>query len=392
MVFWILISLLTGAAALTVLVPLSGSGRSRARAVGAPSADEAVYREQLEAIDTELSRGLIDAGAAEAARTEIARRLLAAHDKQAGLAMQGAERPRLKLAQGAALLALPVAAFGLYLLLGSPDQPDLPLSARLTAPAGEQSVEILVARVERHLAGNPEDGEGWAVIAPVYLTIGRPQASARAYANAIRLLGARPDWLTDFGEALTVASQGLVTADARRAFEQAVDLDPGAVKPRFFLAIALGQEGKTAEAIAAWERLLAGADETASWTAVARGQLSGLKDGLKGGSSDEAVADAGKAAPGLAGPTQQDIAASSDMSAEDRQAMIRGMVSGLDERLAADGGSAAEWNRLIRAYMVLGERQSAEAALARAEAAYAENPDDLLLIKDAASKLGLKGS
>ncbi len=377
MMFWILIAILTAAAALTVLIPLSQSRQSRGAA--ASSADEAVYREQLGAVERDLKRGLIDPEAAEAARTEIARRLLAAHDRQAEPDHGSGHALQLKVARGLALLLLPLAAFGLYLVLGSPDQPDMPLAARFEGPADEQPVDVLVARVEKHLADNPEDGQGWAVIAPVYLSRGRPEQSARAFANAIRILGPRPDWLTDMGEALTVANQGLVTADARQAFEQAVSMDADAVKPRFFLAMALAQEGRRDEAIAAWQDLLKGADETESWVSAARAQLARLE---------------GKEPPAETqrGPSREDVAASQDMGAEDRQTMIKGMVSGLAERLSADGGSVAEWNQLIRAYMVLGEKQKAESALAEALAAYAENPDDLSLIKDAASQLGLSGS
>ncbi len=377
MTFWILIAAMTGVAALTVLVPLAKGRREPAGAAGA--ADEAVYREQLGAIESELSRGLIDAEAAEAARTEIARRLLAAHDKQGALPERTPSGTRLRLVQGLAILILPVSAIGLYLLLGSPDQPDAPLAMRLSAPAEQQSVEVLVARVEQHLADNPEDGQGWAVVAPVYLSLGQPEASARAYANAIRILGARPDWLTDMGEAMTIASEGLITADARKAFEGAVAMEPTAVKPRFFLAIALGQEGRTYEAIAAWEKLLDGADETAAWVEAARRQLADLKG-----------EDTPPAA--LKGPSQEDVASAGDMTADDRQSMIRNMVAGLAERLAADGGTVEEWNRLIKAYMVLGEKQKAETALADAEAAFAGKPEDLSLIKDAARQLGLTGS
>ncbi|MCV0425362.1 MAG: c-type cytochrome biogenesis protein CcmI [Roseibium sp.] len=377
MVFWILIAVMTGVAALSVLVPLSRT--KRFPAASAANADEEVYRDQLAAIDSELERGLIDPGAAEAARTEVARRLLAAHDKNSGTPEARSEGARLKLAQALALLALPVMALGIYFTLGAPDVPDQPLTTRLNAPAEEQSVDILVARVERHLADNPEDGQGWSVIAPVYLTLGQPQASARAYANAIRILGPRPDWLTDMGEAMTMANQGLVSADARQAFEQAVEMEPDAVKPRFFLAIALGQEGKKDSAIKAWEALLEGADETEAWVQAARQQLAELN----GGSPLVAA---------LGGPSTEDIAAAQDMDAADRQQMISGMVSGLAERLEADGGSPEEWNRLIRAYMVLGEKQKAETALADAQAAYADKPEQLSLIKDAASQLGLTGS
>ncbi|WP_306143215.1 c-type cytochrome biogenesis protein CcmI [Roseibium sp. MMSF_3412] len=376
MIFWILLALMTGIAALSVLVPLARAGRSQAETIG--SADEAVYREQLAAIESELERGLIDPEAAEAARTETARRLLAAHDKNEGKQTGSSSGFRLKTAQVLALAALPLVSLATYFALGSPEKPDQPLITRLNAPAEEQSVELLVARVERHLSENPQDGEGWAVVAPVYLSMGQPQASARAYANALRILGPRPDWLTDMGEALTMANQGLVTADAKRAFEEAVSLEPTAVKPRFFLAIALGQDGNRDEAVEAWNKLLEGADEEAPWVTAARQQLARLEEPSAAGS--------------LSGPSAEDVAASQDMSSEDRQAMITGMVAGLAERLASDGGSAAEWSRLIRAYVVLGEPQKAQEALKSAEAAYAGKPDDLSLIKDTASALGLSGS
>lgn len=379
MLFWILIAILTAVAALAVLVP---SLRARnVHPADAVSADEAVYREQLSAIETELERGLIDAEAAGAARAEVARRLLAAHDRRVDAARAGPGSGRLKTVQGLAVLILPAIAVGLYLLVGSPGLGDQPLHARLSAPEKEQSVDVLVARVEQHLADNPEDGQGWAVVAPVYLSLGKPRESANAYANAIRLIGPRADWYADMGEALTVANRGLVTADAREAFEAALREDAAAIKPRFFIAIALAQEGRTAEAVAAWNDLLEGADENAAWVQAARRQLAELQ-----GPGTETPDEPGP------GPTQEQIAASQDMSQEDRQAMIADMVGRLAGRLATDGGTAAEWARLIRAYAVLGDRQKAEGALAEALAEHAGTPEDLSLIKDTASQLGLKGS
>ncbi|WP_299811973.1 c-type cytochrome biogenesis protein CcmI [uncultured Roseibium sp.] len=383
MVFWILIAVMTAVAALSVLVPLSRARRSADTPSG--NADEAVYRDQLSAIEAELKRGLIEPEAAGAARTEIARRLLNAHDAHGQETGRGSRGPGLKFAQGVALVGLPAVAVGIYLLFGAPDLPDAPLSARLEAPAEEQSVDVLIARVERHLSENPEDGQGWVVIAPVYLSIGRPQESARAYAQAIRLLGPRQDWLTDMGEAMVIANQGLVPAEARQAFEQAAAMDATAVKPRFFLALALGQEGKKAEAIEAWRNLLAGAEGTEAWVGAARNELAEL-------SGSDGPSDPGSQTPAPRGPSQEDVAASQDMSPVDRQAMIRGMVAGLAERLANEGGSASEWKQLIQAYVVLGDRQSAEKALEEAQAAYADKPEDLSSIKDVARQLGLTGS
>ncbi|QDG78399.1 c-type cytochrome biogenesis protein CcmI [Labrenzia sp. PHM005] len=378
MIFWILISVLTALAALSVLVPLT---RSRATATEAnANADEAVYREQLAAIDRELAQGLIDPEAAEAARTETARRLLSVHDRSEAGSHQTVSKLRTRSVQLAALIALPAAALGLYLAIGSPELEDQPLAARFDQPAEEQPVEVLVARVERHLADDPEDGQGWAVIAPVYMRLGQPQRSAQAYANAIRLLGPRADWLTDLGEALTVANEGVVTDRARSAFEHAVELEPRAVKPHFFLAIALGQEGRNDAAISAWETLLEGADPQAAWVAVARRELANLT-----GKTPALM-------PALRGPSEEEVAAASEMSAGDRQIMIKSMVHGLAARIDANGGTVAEWEQLMRSYVVLDDRVKANETLQRAEKVFAEKPADLARIKDAAIDLGLTGS
>ncbi len=342
------------------------------------AADEAVYRQQLDEVDKDLERGLIDDEAANAARTEIARRLLAVHDRGGNAASGAGSSWPLRLTLLSALAVLPLMAVGTYLALGSPELPDQPLAARLNAPAENQSLEVLIARIERHLAENPEDGKGWEVVAPVYMRIGNPQAAAKAYQNTIRLLGPSGERLTDLGEALTVVNDGIVSANARGAFEQAVKMDPAAVKPRFFLALALGQEGRKKEAIAAWQALLKGADPTQAWVPVARQELIEL-----GG-------EAPTMAETLRGPNQEQMAAANDMSAEDRNEMIAGMVSGLAERLEAEGGKPEEWLRLIRAYSVLGEKDKAQAAYRQAAKAYEGEPDVLTKIREAVGEFGLE--
>lgn len=384
MIFWILIAVLTAAAALSVLVPFAraGSGHAAASLTGA-AADAAVYRQQLAEVDKDLERGLIDAEAAKAARTEIARRLLAAADAEKADAeavpQSGWQR---KLVLLLAAVVLPLGTLGAYSYLGQPDLPDQPLAARLSAPAETQSVAVLVARVERHLADNPEDGEGWAVLAPVYLRLGNAQAAAQAYANTIRLLGPTAKRQADYGEALTMANGGIVSADARAAFEKAAALDAEAAKPRFFLALALGQEGKKDEAAAAWNALLKGADPNEPWVPAAKAELAALT----GSASPAANPAAGSALPG---PGAADVAAAQAMSADDRTAMIRGMVENLAGRLAESGGSVDEWQRLIRAYMVLNEKAKAEKALADAREKLAGDEQAVSQINAFAREAGL---
>lgn len=367
---------MTAAASLSILLPLA---RARKTAGTTSAADQAVYRQQLEEIDRDLERGLIDEGAAEAARTEIARRLLAAHERRDGEASSLGSMFGVRFTQLLAILAIPAGALGLYLTLGSPDMPDRPLEERLAAPAENQTIDELVAKAERHLAENPEDGKGWEVLAPIYMRLGNVEAAANAYSNAIRLLGPTTTYLTDMGEALTVANEGIVTADARKAFEEAVKLEPKAVKPRFFIALALGQEGKKEAAIAAWESLLADADPKAFWVPAAQEEL------RKVGGTVPSAAETPK------GPTREQVEAAGEMNAEDRQAMIQNMVQGLADRLSGEGGSVQDWQRLIRAYMVLGENAKAADALGKAREAFADNAESLGNINAMAAELGLAG-
>jgi cytochrome c-type biogenesis protein CcmH len=368
MVLWIAMAILTAAASLTVLMPLY-----RARRAPAPAPELAIYRDQLRELDREVGDGLLPAGEANAARTEISRRLLRAADASGKAAPTGDGLRRA--AALLAIVAIPVAAIGLYLFLGSPTLPDQPLGARLAAPPDTQDVAALVARVESHLAKDPDDGRGWELLGPVYLRLGRNDDAARAFANTIRILGSTSEREADLGEAIVRANDGTVTGDAKKAFERAGTLDPKAVRPRFYMALALGEDGRKEEAVAAWKALLAEAPAGgAAWADVARSALAELE------------APAGSPTPG---PTADDVKAAADMSAEDRQAMIAGMVETLSERLKTDPGDADGWARLVRSYIVLGDRAKAEEALARARLALAADPEKLSIVESEAKAKGL---
>ena len=56
------------------------------------------------------------------------------------------------------------------------------------------------------------------------------------------------------------------------------------------------------------------------------------------------------------------------MSADDRQKMIRSMVQRLADRLAENPDDLAGWQRLAKAYEVLGEAAKAEEVRKRIEA------------------------
>ena len=274
MMLWLVMALMTAAAIFAVLWPLARRAPRRA------GSDIAVYRDQLEEIDRDRTGGLIGEGEAEAARVEVSRRLLAAADQSAP-APRGNAQWRRRAAALAALILLPLGAAGLYLRLGSPELANEPQSERLEAAAEQRSIAELVSKVEARLEQNPEDGRGWDVLGPVYMRLGRYDDAVRARKNALRLLGPTADREADLGEALTGAQNGVVTAEAKEAFDRAVGLDPRDVRSRYFLGLAAEQDGRPKDAATAWRALLAEASANAGWAGFVRQSLDRVEPGTE---------------------------------------------------------------------------------------------------------------
>jgi cytochrome c-type biogenesis protein CcmH len=374
MSLWFILALMTAAAAFAVLWPLSRRG-----AVIRSGSDLAVYRDQLEEIVRDRDSGRIGEAEAEAARVEVSRRLLAAADaaeaREKAAGSVGVWRRRLVAL--AALALLPIGASALYLTFGSPTIPGEPIAGRFNAPTERRSLAGMVAQVEAHLEKNPEDGQGWEVIAPIYLRLGRFDDAVKARGHALRILGADAEREADFGEALAAAANGIVTADAKAAFERSVKLDPKEYKARFFLGIAAEQDGRREDAAKIWRDLLADAPADAPWIAQVRSSI--------------ARVSGAPAAPPARGPSADDIKAAEQLTPEQRSEMIRGMVEGLAERLKSDGSDVESWQRLLRAYMVLGDKDKARSVAEDARRALAGDAGKLRQIDDFVKELGLGG-
>ena len=100
-------------------------------------------------------------------------------------------------------------------------------------------------------------------------------------------------------------------------------------------------------------------------------------------------ADQAAATAQLTGPTQSDIDAAGDLNAEERMMMIKGMVAQLAERLSAEGGSSAEWARLIGALSVLGRLDEAQEIWREAQLVFAGSTADLDILQRTAEQVGL---
>ena len=368
----------------------------------------AVYRDQLAEIERDVERGILSADEAEAAKSEIGRRILAL---EPGAAPAAPSRTPLFVA-AIAILILPFAAWTLYWDLGSPSVGDEPLASRNPADVNTASnqanphadmadaVQKLTARLQTH----PDDVDGWLLLARSEVDLNRYQDAVNAYRRAAELSNQRPDVVGDWAEAQVLAAGGKVTAEAKQGFETALADKDSAPRSRYYLALAKEQDGDIKGALQDWVDLEADSPADADWLPLLRRRIA---DAAKAAGVDQATlktsagvprkpppvaqaaaspppasaqpmpATAAPAQPGAASspsepnmPSGAQVAeaakATQGMSDQDRQAMINSMVQRLADRLQQNPGDVEGWTRLGRAYMVLDKPDKAVDAYAHA--------------------------
>jgi cytochrome c-type biogenesis protein CcmH len=372
MTLWLIFALMTAAAIFVVVWPIAR------RKVVVSGSDVAVYRDQLEEIERDRAAGLIGAAEAEAARVEVSRRLLAASDGRDVAQPKPARNWVRRTVAVAVLIALPAGAGAVYLTLGSPTLPGEPLVSRAVAERTPAAVLARIAQIENYVEQNPEDGKTWEALANVYMRLNRYDDAVKASRNALRLLGNSAERQGNLGIALTAAANGMITAEAKEAFDRAVALNPGDAASNYFIGLAAEQDGRREDAARIWTELATSVAPDAPIAQLIRRSLARL--GVE--------APAVSAAPG---PSTQDMEAAAAMDPKARSEMIRGMVSRLADRLKTEGNDIDGWLRLVRAYMVLGDREKALAAATDARRALASDPENVRRIDDLVKGLGLEG-
>ncbi|MFA5899290.1 MAG: c-type cytochrome biogenesis protein CcmI [Hyphomicrobium sp.] len=373
MILWVLFAVLAAAVVLAVTRPLY----TQVKVQDAPDSDGeiAVYRDQLAEIDAERARGMLGGSEAEGARIELARRLIRrSEEKQRQTEAMPAFNGRGRKLALYAAAALPVFGIAIYLAIGSPQLPSRPYAARLDAPLDQATPADLIARVEAHLRQHPEDGRGWDVLAPVYMRTGDFSQAADAFQRAMRLEGESPKRLAGFARALIMLQNGVVTEPARKAYQKLLTLEKQSIEADTWLAIAQEQDGDLKGAAAEYQRLLPGAEEP--WKGLLTARLQAVTDKLS---------NVGQAA-GQAGGAD---APAATMDPAERDKFIARMVDGLAERLKQNGDDLDGWIRLVRSYVVLGRREDATTALAKARGQFASDEKSLAQLNDLAQSLGL---
>ena len=399
--FWIVTAALCG-----VVVALMARAVLHARASEGSDAeyDLQIYRDQLAEVDRDLARKVLTEDEAEQVRTEVSRRILEADRKRtADVVPQSAGRATGPLIATVAAITIGI-SYWTYASLGAPGYGDLPHQMRLEmaqdirenrpsqADAEDQAAldpfstegrdpEFLelVERVRTAVAERPDEVRGLRLLASTEATLGNFADAHQAQAQLVRVLGdaAVAEDNANLADMLVLAAGGYVSPEAEAALSRALQLDPENGAARYYSGLLYAQTGRQDLAFRLWEQLLAESPADAVWVPPIRAQIEEMA--MRAGVNYELPP-----AETPRGPSAADIANTQDMSPEDRQAMIEGMVQGLSDRLATEGGTAQEWGQLIRALGALGNSDGAKAVYAQAQIVFQEDRSALSTIRQAA--------
>lgn len=409
MLFWIFITLTAIAiASLLALVLL------RSHQNGEPPAayDLRVYQQQLRDVEKDLARGVINAEDAGRIRTEVSRRILSA-DAQLRKQTSGTVQPKGASWLISATMAVIVIGGGLalYQQLGAPGYVDMGLSARIadaqrraenrpsqaefeqTLPV-RQKPEVdddylsLVEQLRIAAAERENDAQGQALLVQHESNLRNFTAAYQAKQRFIDIMAGDIELsdLSQLAELMILAADGYVSPETEEILNQILTLNPSYGPARYYLGVMLRQVGRPDLTYQIWYDTLRMGPETAPWVRTIEGQIEQLS--FEAGIEYRPIERAATS-PALLGPSADDVDAAAQLSAEDRTEMIRGMVAGLSDRLATEGGSPAEWARLIGALSVLEDMDQARRIYAEALERYNDNDAALATLRAAASQAGV---
>ena len=178
---------------------------------------------------------------------------------------------------------------------------------------------------------------------------------------------------------LIIAADTYIAREAETALREALLRDPNHKLALFRMGMYFDAIGRPDRTFGIWRKLLEAGPETAPYMPLIRRTITDLAQ-ISGVNYDP---------PTVKGPSAKDIQSTAEMSAEDRNAMIASMVTGLADRLSTEGGPAPDWAQLIVAYGALGETESAREIFNEAVQMFAAGPGDLKILQGAAQSAGI---
>ncbi|WP_085901789.1 c-type cytochrome biogenesis protein CcmI [Kiloniella majae] len=393
MIFWALIGTLTALSLLVLIKPLAK--KAETAPADTAESDLAVYKDQLKEIDKDLKAGNIAEAQAEIARIEIQRRILnAGQEQSASTKGQPLSPNAMKGLLGSLIVAFPIAGLALYMYLGQPGIPGMPLAERdITAERmaiaqqqdNQRNTEMmaLAQKLQTRLENEPQNLEGWMLLGSTYAEIGQFPLAEKAFRQAMENNPPNPMIFSAVAEMMVAQAEGQVSTDALELFRKTLELNPRDPRGLFYSGLALTQAGANEDALKLWLTLRTYTSAADPWLQVLDAQIVGLANQekmnpeklLASYPAQEPTETAEQQAEVQPGPSSEDMAAAAELSAEERTEMINGMVERLADRLSETPDDLQGWIQLARSYHTLDRSSDALEAIKNAEMAAEKQPD-----------------
>lgn len=214
----------------------------------------AIHRDALAELERDLAAGLIDGDQYRISCAELERRVL----DEAGVAPSAPAKGSGRWVAVVSALIVPVIAVPVYLALGHPQAIDAPRSSPPQAE-GEvtpEQIEAMVARLAERMKAEPDNAEGWSMLARSYFAMGRFDEAADAYSRLVKIVDGDAQVWTDYADAVAMKQGRNLAGEPEQMLKRALELDPDNVKALALAGSAAMQRGDAAAARVHWERLL----------------------------------------------------------------------------------------------------------------------------------------
>jgi cytochrome c-type biogenesis protein CcmH len=260
-----------------ILPPLWLGRRTKVVAVDRKEANLGILRDQLAELEREKAEGSLAETDFEQARSELQRRLLEEVQPNADQEAKASHGPSRKTAI-VVILLLPLLSLLGYGLLGNPQALDPARTAQQPKMTPEQ-INAMVAKLAERMKANPDDMQGWLMLARSYKTMGRDAEAAEAYSKAEKVVNDDPDLLANYAEALATANGKRLAGKPRQLIERALKLDPNHAHSLFLAGAAAMEVGDNKNGIAYWEAVLPQVEPGSDIEQMLRAGIEKMKQG-----------------------------------------------------------------------------------------------------------------
>ena len=264
--FWVICVGLLAFALLYVLPPaLRSEAAAKSKDADARrEANIAIYRDQLTELEADLRNGIVSEEQFAQDRDDIERRLLedTATDKTLKHSAGGSAVTRKHAYMVGVGLALVAVIF--YLRVGSPDAVTnaattaAPSSTAAAATGGrtQEQIEANVAALAKRLQSNPNDAQGWTMLARSYSSMEKFPEAVGAYAKATELTPKDANLWAEYAFATAMANNRTLAGKPTEMIDRALKLDPDNAKALQLAGSAAYEAKDYQKAIDYWQRVL----------------------------------------------------------------------------------------------------------------------------------------